>query len=147
MARANLQITRRNFLKSGFWGAVGLSLSQCSFQPMVSEARRFGLDLPWFRRGKLSTTYNYCDMCPWRCGIVVRSVDNKVYKVDGNPADPKSRGLLCARGQGGPSFLYDPDRLQAPMLRTGERGEGKFKEVAWSEALGYGSRSAAKYPR
>ena len=31
--------------------------------------------------------------------------------------------------------MNDPDRLQAPMIRTGERGEGKFKEVTWNEAL------------
>ena len=64
-----------------------------------------------------------------------------VHKIDGNPADPKSRGMLCARGQGGVSFIYDPDRLQAPMVRTGERGEGKFQEVTWEEAL---DESAAK---
>jgi thiosulfate reductase/polysulfide reductase chain A len=48
-------------------------------------------------------------MCPWRCGIVVHSVDGRVEKIDGNPADPKSRRMLCARGQGGVSFLDDPD--------------------------------------
>ena len=91
--------------------------------------------VPWYHRGKIETTYNVCDMCPWRCGIKVQTVDGVIYKVDGNPADPKSRGLLCARGQGGPSFVYDPDRLQSPMIRSGERGEGKFQEVSWDEAL------------
>jgi len=45
--------------------------------------------------------------------------------------------MLCARGQAAPSFMYDPDRLRAPLIRTGERGEGKFKEVTWTEALDY----------
>ncbi len=62
-------------------------------------------------------------------------MNGNIHKIDGNPADPKSRGRLCARGQGGVSFMNDPDRLQAPMIRTGERGEGKFKEVTWEEAL------------
>ena len=48
----------------------------------------------------------------------------QVAKIDGNPQDPKSRGTLCARGQAGVSFLYDPDRLKQPMIRTGERGSG-----------------------
>ncbi len=74
-------------------------------------------------------------MCPWKCGITVQTVDGVVQKIDGNPLDPKSRGLLCARGQGGVSFIYDPDRLQAPMVRTGERGAGKFQEIAWETAL------------
>lgn len=76
-------------------------------------------------------------MCPWRCGIIAHSVDGRVFKIDGNSADPKSRGMLCARGQGGVSFMYDPDRLRSPMVRTGERSEGKFQEVTWEEALNH----------
>jgi len=91
----------------------------------------------WFAKGEVATTYNYCDMCPWKCGVIVKSVDGKVIKIDGNPADPKSRGMLCARGQAGVSFMNDPDRLKSPMIRTGERGEGKFREVTWEEALDY----------
>lgn len=137
MARTELKITRRNFLKSSLFGAIGLSLSSCSFEPVANELNRYGLSLPWYRQGKISVTYNYCDMCPWRCGMKVSTVDGRIFKVDGNPDDPKSRGKLCARGQGTPSFVYDPDRLQSPMIRTGERGEGKFKEVTWEEALDY----------
>jgi thiosulfate reductase/polysulfide reductase chain A len=137
MARTQLQISRRTFLKSSLLGAVGLSLSSGSLQPVTTALGRLGLSLPWFRKGQIKLSYNYCDMCPWRCGIIVHSVNGRVYKVDGNPADPKSRGMLCARGQAAPSFMYDPDRLRAPMIRTGERGEGKFKEVTWAEALDY----------
>ena len=137
MARTKLQISRRNFLKSSLLSAAALSISSCSAQPLATVLNQNGLRLPWFRTGEIKTTYNYCDMCPWRCGIVVKSVDGQIYKVDGNPADPKSRGMLCARGQAGPSFVYDPDRLRAPMIRTGARGEGKFKEVTWPEALDY----------
>jgi len=137
MARTKLQITRRRFLKSTLLGAAALSLNSFSARPLVSELQRMGLPLPWYRRGQIKVTYSTCDMCPWRCGVVVQSVNGQVVKVDGNPADPKSRGMLCARGQAGPSFMYDPDRLRSPMIRTGERGEGKFKEVTWEEALDY----------
>jgi thiosulfate reductase/polysulfide reductase chain A len=79
-------------------------------------------------------------MCPWRCGIVVKTANGRVHKIDGNPKDPKSRGKLCARGQAGVSFLYDPDRLKQPMIRTGERGEGRFRNVTWEEALDYSAK-------
>jgi thiosulfate reductase/polysulfide reductase chain A len=91
----------------------------------------------WFAQGDVATTYNYCDMCPWKCGIRVQSINGEVMKIDGNPVDPKSHGMLCARGQAGISFMNDPDRLQSPMIRTGERGEGKFREVSWEEAFDY----------
>ena len=137
MRKTRLQITRRRFLQSSLLGAAALSLTGMNAQPLVSELQRLGVPVPWYRKGAIKTSYSVCDMCPWRCGVVVNSVGGRVYKVDGNPADPKSRGMLCARGQGGPSYMYDPDRLRSPMIRTGERGEGKFKEVTWEEALDY----------
>ncbi len=34
-------------------------------------------------------------------------------------------------------LIYGPDRLKKPMIRAGERGEGKWREVEWEEALDY----------
>jgi len=135
MTKQSLQITRRSFLKSTFFGALALSFSTRSATPMWQELLRLGIPAPWYKQGEMQISYNYCDMRPWRCGVVVKSVNGRVHKIDGNPADPKSRGMLCARGQAGPSFMYDPDRLRSPMIRMGERGEGQFKEVTWNEAL------------
>jgi thiosulfate reductase/polysulfide reductase chain A len=135
VAKTKLTISRRSFLKSSLFGALALAINNRSVRPLADELVRLGLPLPWYKKGQVKISYNYCDMCPWRCGIVVKSVDGRVYKIDGNPLDPKSRGMLCARGQAGVSFVYDPDRLRAPMIRTGERGAGEFKEVTWTEAL------------
>jgi thiosulfate reductase/polysulfide reductase chain A len=30
---------------------------------------------------------------------------------------------------------YDPDRVLTPLIRVGERGEGKFRQASWDEAL------------
>jgi thiosulfate reductase/polysulfide reductase chain A len=130
MARVNLEITRRQFLMTGLAGTALMG----SQQPALASNYP---DPAWFTKGDVATTYNYCDMGPWKCGIIVKSVNGQVLKIDGNPADPKSRGMLCARGQGGVSFMNDPDRLRSPMIRTGERGEGKFREVSWEEAFDY----------
>jgi len=136
MARIQLQITRRNFLKTALAGSGGMALAGREIRrALAAGLARIGVEPGWFYRGAIKTTYNYCDVCPWKCGILVQSVGDQVFKIDGNPADPKSRGMLCARGQGGVSFIYDPDRLRAPMVRTGERGKGTFKEITWTSAL------------
>ena len=133
MARADLQITRRQFLKAG--AATGAGGAAAASGLGGAQAFAATSEDAWYRQGEIETTFNVCDMCPWHCGIIVHTVDGEVRKIDGNPNDPKARGQLCPRGQGGVSFMNDPDRLQAPMVRTGERGEGKFQEVSWEQAL------------
>lgn len=32
-------------------------------------------------------------------------------------------------------MIYGPDRIKAPLIRTGERGAGNWKEATWDEAL------------
>lgn len=76
-----------------------------------------------------------CYMCACRCGINVHMRDKKVRYIEGNRDHPVNRGVLCAKGSAGIMQHYSPARLRAPLLRVGERGEGKFKEISWDEAL------------
>jgi thiosulfate reductase/polysulfide reductase chain A len=76
-----------------------------------------------------------CDLCLWRCGILVKVRDGRIVRVQGNPDHPRSRGRLCARGNSGRCQVEDPDRLKFPLMRVGERGEGKWKRISWDQAL------------
>jgi thiosulfate reductase/polysulfide reductase chain A len=76
-----------------------------------------------------------CEMCVWRCGVLAKVKDGKVVKLEGNPEHPHSNGKLCARGQSGLMNTYDPDRVLHPLIRVGKRGEGKFRQASWEEAL------------
>ncbi|RLE16143.1 MAG: thiosulfate reductase [Actinobacteria bacterium] len=128
-------MNRRLFLKMSAFGVAAVALVGAVGQKAVQGLSRLGIPVPWYRQGPIETTFNYCNICPWRCGIIVKTVNGKVRKIEGNPLDPKSRGMLCARGQAGPSFIYDPDRLSQPMIRVGERGAGEFRSATWEEAL------------
>ncbi len=63
--------------------------------------------------------------------------DGRLWKIEGNPLDPLSRGRLCPRGTGGVGAHFDPDRLRTPLIRVSERGEEKWKAVTWDEALNF----------
>jgi len=76
-----------------------------------------------------------CLQCPAGCGILVRVVDGRAVKIEGNPIHPINRGRLCPKGQSGLQILYDPDRIKTPMKRVGERGEGRWTRVSWDEAI------------
>jgi anaerobic selenocysteine-containing dehydrogenase len=76
-----------------------------------------------------------CYMCACRCGINVHLRDGQVRYIEGNPEHPVNRGVLCAKGSAGIMQHYSPARLRKPLLRTGERGKGEFREIEWDEAL------------
>jgi thiosulfate reductase/polysulfide reductase chain A len=75
-----------------------------------------------------------CGMCVNKCAGVARVEDGIITKLNPNPYFPKSRNMLCPRGNAGIQTTYDPDRLKYPLIRIGKRGEGKFKRVSWEEA-------------
>ncbi|MGQ9797672.1 MAG: molybdopterin-containing oxidoreductase family protein [Ignavibacterium sp.] len=79
----------------------------------------------------------YCDLCFWKCGAIAYLKDGELWKVEGNPLDPLSKGRLCPRGTGGVGAHFDEDRLKAPLIRKSLRGEEKWVEVTWDEALDY----------
>ena len=54
--------------------------------------------------------------------------------LQGHPDYPNANGKLCGRGQAGAAFIGDSDRLKHPMIRTGKRGEGRFRRAGWGEA-------------
>ena len=63
--------------------------------------------------------YSMCFMCSIRCPIKVTVKDGQVTFIEGNPKVAGIDGSLCPRGSAGISLLYDSQRLQSPMIRTG----------------------------
>jgi len=80
------------------------------------------------------TIPTFCELCFWNCGVLADASNNRVLALRGHPDSPTAKGRLCGRGNAGAGFLRDPDRLKYPMVRVGERGEGKFKRVGWKTA-------------
>ncbi len=76
-----------------------------------------------------------CYMCACRCGIDVHLRDGKVRYIEGNRDHPVNKGVLCAKGSAGIMQHYSPARLKKPLLRTGPRGSGEFREIEWEDAL------------
>lgn len=76
----------------------------------------------------------FCELCFWNCGVIAEARNNRVLSLRGHPDYPTALGKLCGRGNAGAGFVRDRDRLKYPMVRVGERGEGKFKRVGWKTA-------------
>ncbi len=72
-----------------------------------------------------------CYMCTHRCPTKIHVREGKAVKIE--IADDKV--AFCPRWKAQLDFVYHPDRLQYPMKRTGERGNGSWARISWDEAL------------
>lgn len=57
----------------------------------------------------------------------------KTVRIFPNPGHPQQG--YCGRSAGAMWIWNHPLRLRKPLKRIGEKGEGKFKEITWDEAL------------
>jgi anaerobic selenocysteine-containing dehydrogenase len=131
-----MQITRRSFLK--YAGTLaGISaldssglLSLKGLSPAEAEAMQEAMK-------NYQVMYTADAMCPSECGLEVWIKDGRLAEIYGNKEVPINHGTVCAKGASGQQLVYSPYRLKYPMIRVGERGEGKFKRVSWDEAIDY----------
>lgn len=83
--------------------------------------------------GVFATT---CWECSTNCGALATVKDGRVVKYGPNPDAPHSKGAFCIKGiRGAPGLVNGENRLLYPMRRTGQRGEGKWAQITWDEAL------------
>jgi anaerobic selenocysteine-containing dehydrogenase len=86
--------------------------------------------------GPTSTVETACPLdCPDACTLSVRVQHGKLVALDGSRRNPVTGGYICAKVRRFDQRVYGPDRLLHPAVRTGRKGEGRFKRVTWDEAL------------
>ena len=76
--------------------------------------------------------------CGGRCVIHAHVRGGEIVKLTTDSCEDAEGGVpltACARGMNYARTLLGPDRLKYPMKRVGERGEGRFERITWSEAL------------
>ena len=134
-----MKLTRRNFLAWAGLSAVGaVACDAYQFQIQEEElSLQSPRDLPedlvkgrdnWYATlGRDATGGD---------GVIVRVMEGRAKKIQGNPKYPVNRGKQSVRAEAGLQALYHPDRIAGPMRRTGSRGSGLFQDIDWEpEAL------------
>src|SRR5262245_27135539 len=86
--------------------------------------------------GPASIVESACPLdCPDACSLAVTVQHGKVIGIDGAHTNPVTGGFICAKVRRFGDRVYGPDRLLYPAVRTGRKGDGKFKRVTWEEAI------------
>lgn len=125
-------VSRRQLL--GAAGATAGAASALSVVPWtVSQAQVEQMQSEGWEPNPL-----ICHMCGGACGLLAMhkkgtSVSRETVRIVPNPTHPQ-RGY-CGRGASAMWTWNHPLRLKKPMKRVGKRGEGKFVECSWDEAL------------
>jgi anaerobic selenocysteine-containing dehydrogenase len=73
--------------------------------------------------------------CPDTCAMLVSVQDGRAMRVAGDPDHPITRGGLCVKVNNYQEKTYAADRLLHPMRRSGPKGNGRFEQITWDEAL------------
>ena len=127
-------IDRRGFLKVlGVTGAGAAAVSACGIGPEPTERLIPYLIQPEDQIPGTATYYaTTCRECAAGCGVQVRVREGRAVKLEGNPESPINRGRLCARGQAAIQGLYNPDRIEHPLVRN---ASGAFEAIDWDGAI------------
>ena len=135
-------ISRRDFLKLATAGAATTAvLTGCGPASRYIKREPY-TEMPEYTYNGLSTYYaTTCRECAAGCGIIVRTMQGRALKVEGNPDHPVNRGKTCPRGQVTLQGLYNPNRVRGPIKH--ERGEALYNaefeniepNLSWEEAV------------
>jgi anaerobic selenocysteine-containing dehydrogenase len=139
-----MDLKRRDFLKVVGLGAAGSMLSGCGGE--TAKLIPYVLPDEEIIPGIANWYASVCRECEAGCGMIVRVMEGRARKIEGNPDHPLNRGKLCARGQASLQGLYNPDRIQGPLQREGKRGEGRFKPIPWEDGISRWVSALQKHP-
>jgi len=136
------KISRRDFMKLASVGAATTAvLTGCGPASRYVQREPY-MRTPEYTYNGLSTYYaTTCRECAAGCGLIVRTMQGRAIKVEGNPNHPVNLGKTCPRGQTTLQGLYNPDRVQGPLKHT--RGEALYdanfqpaqSNMSWEEAV------------
>lgn len=125
-------ISRRGFLKTGAVLAGGTWLgTTLGCTPSEGESTDNTDEVE-------EKVFNGCcrPNCFNLCKINVHVREGKIVKTAPSPYEGGEQyNRICLRGLSHVTRVYDPERIQYPLKRVGERGAGEWERISWDEAI------------
>ena len=74
--------------------------------------------------------------CPSTCALEVEVIGgSRIGKVNGAAENSYTAGVICTKVARYADRIHHPNRLTQPLMRSGPKGSGQFREISWDEAL------------
>jgi len=81
-----------------------------------------------------TTKYSVCTICDIGCQLRTEAEDGKVKRMIAHD-NPMLANNICYKGTAAPHIHNHKDRLTVPLKRVGERGEDKWQEISYEQAM------------
>jgi len=128
-----MELSRRNFLKTGVVGGVAVSVFGFDLQPLYAQAQAFKI-------ARTTETRSTCPYCSVSCGVIIHTIGDKaknvtpqVVHVEGDPDHPINRGTLCPKGASLQQDILNDRRVVKPKVRR--PGSTKWEDISWDQAI------------
>src|SRR5574339_1186608 len=119
------KISRRDFLKLASVGAATTAvLTGCGPASRYVKREPYSKMPEYTYNGWSTYDATTCRECAAGCGLIVRTMQGRALKVEGNPNHPVNLGKTCAQGQTTLEGLYNPNRVRGPIKH--KRGEALY---------------------
>ena len=125
-------VSRRTFVKGA--GVVGAAAGLTGLASCAPSAPESGSDEEEVI-DPFEGAQDFFAACPPECqhhNLKALVKDGKIVKVENGV---NNESLPCMMGMSRVEWLNTDERLTMPLLRDGEKGENKWKEISWDEAL------------
>lgn len=79
-----------------------------------------------------------CMWCRGWCYVRVKVENGRLVNIEGDPDYPRKvfpPVKACERARAAQEWFDHPKRLHYPLKRAGERGEGRWKQIPWKQAM------------
>ena len=80
------------------------------------------------------TGYSVCTICDIGCQFRAESVDGQLVRIKAHDSPAVARNI-CYKGTAAPMIHNHTDRLRVPLKRAGARGEDRWEEISYEQAM------------
>ncbi len=137
-----MELKRRDFMKMGLAAGAGAGASlDMKFFRYVGEAAA-AREEPEETVVRSTCSPNCTGACGFDVHVSNGRITTLIQSADYPEKEYNPRG--CLRGLSMMNLIYGKDRIKYPLIRTGERGSGKFRKATWEEALDYTAQKLKK---
>lgn len=126
-------VSRRGFLK-----ATGLAvgaLSATGAAGMMGTATWLSPAAAIAEPVERTASIHHMNHCEGKCSLKCTARDGRLCMIQPQNWTDKMERTVCVKGLSEIERVYGEGRVQSPLKRAGERGDGNYIAVSWDEAL------------